>query len=87
MAGDDTGRRQRNESQNQSADTAHDYDEGGDQLWRAYVSEAESHDSALVETWKDDMESIIIFVRDIVCYLWSDLTDSATPRPVFTQLA
>ncbi|KAI0313372.1 hypothetical protein OF83DRAFT_1045312, partial [Amylostereum chailletii] len=33
------------------------------QLWTAYVTEAESHDRALVETWKDDMESIIIFVR------------------------
>ncbi|KAI0313905.1 hypothetical protein OF83DRAFT_491993 [Amylostereum chailletii] len=38
-----------------------DYDEGAVELWKAYVTEAESHDRALVETWKDDMESIIIF--------------------------
>ncbi|KAI0312543.1 hypothetical protein OF83DRAFT_1067010, partial [Amylostereum chailletii] len=38
-----------------------DYDEGADQLWKAYITEAESHDRALVETWKDDMESIMIF--------------------------
>ena len=39
-----------------------DYGEEANQLWRTYVTEAESHDRALVEAWKDDMDSIIIFV-------------------------
>ena len=40
-----------------------EYDEGAAKLWSVYVQEAESHDKALIETWKDDMEGIIIFVR------------------------
>jgi hypothetical protein len=30
-----------------------------------YVSEAEKYDKALVETWKSDMEGLLIFVRNI----------------------
>ncbi|TFY60290.1 hypothetical protein EVG20_g7473 [Dentipellis fragilis] len=40
---------------------AQDYDERAANLWSVYVQEAESHDRALIETWKDDMEGIIIF--------------------------
>lgn len=42
---------------------AEEYDERAAKFWSVYVGEAESHDKALVETWKDDMEGIIIFVR------------------------
>jgi len=42
---------------------AEEYDERAAQFWSVYVEEAESHDKALVETWKDDMEGILIFVR------------------------
>jgi hypothetical protein len=42
---------------------AEEYDERAAKFWSVYVEEAESHDKALVETWKDDMEGIIIFVR------------------------
>ena len=41
---------------------AEDYDEQAAKLWSVYTKEAESHDKALVETWKDDMEGILIFV-------------------------
>ncbi|KAF8272631.1 hypothetical protein EI94DRAFT_1853840 [Lactarius quietus] len=37
------------------------YDERAAKFWSVYVQEAESHDKALIETWKDDMEGIIIF--------------------------
>jgi hypothetical protein len=40
-----------------------EYDERAAKFWAVYVQEAESHDKALIETWKDDMEGIIIFVR------------------------
>jgi hypothetical protein len=40
-----------------------EYDERATKFWSVYVQEAESHDKALIETWKDDMEGIIIFVR------------------------
>jgi hypothetical protein len=42
---------------------AEEYDDRAAKFWSVYVEEAESHDKALVETWKDDMEGIIIFVR------------------------
>jgi hypothetical protein len=45
------------------AHDAEEYDERAAKFWSVYVGEAESHDKALVETWKDDMEGIIIFVR------------------------
>ena len=39
-----------------------DYDARASPLWSVYMKEAESHDKALIETWKDDMEGVIIFV-------------------------
>ncbi|KAI9443588.1 hypothetical protein H4582DRAFT_1208323 [Lactarius indigo] len=38
-----------------------EYDERATKFWSVYVEEAESHDKALIGTWKDDMEGIIIF--------------------------
>lgn len=32
-------------------------------LWAVYVSEAEKYDKALVETWRSDMQGMLIFVR------------------------
>ncbi|KAJ6545500.1 hypothetical protein B0H19DRAFT_955735, partial [Mycena capillaripes] len=32
-------------------------------LWAVYVSEAEKYDRGLVESWKSDMEGLLIFVR------------------------
>jgi len=40
-----------------------DYDERATKFWSVYVEEAGSYDKALIETWKEDMEGIIIFVR------------------------
>jgi hypothetical protein len=31
-------------------------------LWAVYVSEAEKYDKSLVESWKSDMEAMLIFV-------------------------
>ncbi|KAF8813038.1 hypothetical protein BYT27DRAFT_7131987 [Phlegmacium glaucopus] len=42
-------------------DNQQDFDSCADKLWSVYNKEAESHDRALMETWKDDMNSIIIF--------------------------
>jgi hypothetical protein len=33
-------------------------------LWAVYVSEAEKYDRGLVESWKSDMEGLLIFVRN-----------------------
>jgi hypothetical protein len=35
-------------------------------LWAVYVSEAEKYDRSLVESWKSDMEGMLIFVSDSV---------------------
>jgi hypothetical protein len=41
-------------------------------LWAVYISEAEKYDKSLVESWKSDMEGMLIFVRVIwiqtVCF-------------------
>jgi len=78
---------------NDNRDTHHDteeYDERAAKFWSVYVAEAESHDKALVETWKDDMEGIIIFVRlpiSSLC-LSSGYLSGATPvRLVYIQPA
>jgi Family of unknown function (DUF6535) len=49
-----------------SSRKANDYDERAVKLWSVYTKEAESHDKALIETWKDDMEGVIIFVRELL---------------------
>ncbi|KAJ7809992.1 hypothetical protein B0H14DRAFT_3480921 [Mycena olivaceomarginata] len=30
-------------------------------MWAVYISEAEKYDKALVESWKSDMEGLLIF--------------------------
>lgn len=71
-------------------DAAHDaeeYDERAAKFWSVYVEEAESHDKALVETWKDDMEGIIIFVRFPVLLLHPLVDNHAIlSRLVYIQL-
>ncbi|KAI0312355.1 hypothetical protein OF83DRAFT_1286945 [Amylostereum chailletii] len=49
------------ETRSQNGKQAEDYDERAANFWSVYVTEAESHDKALIETWKEDMEGIIIF--------------------------
>ncbi|KAK7019624.1 hypothetical protein R3P38DRAFT_3554160 [Favolaschia claudopus] len=38
------------------------YDTAGAKIWSVYVSEAEKYDRALVDSWKSDMEGLLIFV-------------------------
>lgn len=38
-------------------------DSAAAKLWAVYVSEAEKYDKSLVESWRSDMEGILIFVR------------------------
>jgi hypothetical protein len=35
-------------------------------VWAVYVSEAEKYDRGLVESWKSDMEGLLIFVRNVL---------------------
>ncbi|KAJ7217578.1 hypothetical protein B0H12DRAFT_331968 [Mycena haematopus] len=42
----------------------HNVDEetAASKLWAIYISEAEKYDRVLVESWKSDMEGLLIFV-------------------------
>ncbi|KAJ7907944.1 hypothetical protein B0H13DRAFT_1522471, partial [Mycena leptocephala] len=45
-------------------------------LWAVYVSEAEKYDKGLVESWKSDMEGILIFAGLFSAILTAFLTES-----------
>ena len=46
------------------ADSTADSDDlASAKLWAVYISEAEKYDKALVESWKSDMDGLLIFVR------------------------
>ncbi|KAI0262795.1 hypothetical protein BC834DRAFT_971859 [Gloeopeniophorella convolvens] len=53
-----------------------EYDERAAKLWSVYVQEGENHDKAMIETWKDDMEGIIIFAGLFSASLTSFLVES-----------
>jgi hypothetical protein len=56
----------RGRSSSSTSSAAHE-DAVAAKLWAIYVSEAEKYDRGLVESWKSDMEGILIFVcTDIV---------------------
>lgn len=38
-------------------------DPGYSKIWKLHASESEEHDKALVEGWKTNTDSILIFVR------------------------
>lgn len=44
-----------------------DFDDRAAEFWSVYTKEAQRHDGALIGSWKDDMEAVIIFVR--FCFL------------------
>ncbi|KAF8143518.1 hypothetical protein K438DRAFT_2029577 [Mycena galopus ATCC 62051] len=41
--------------------SVHDDEAAGGKMWAVYVAEAEKYDRALVESWKSDMEGMLIF--------------------------
>ncbi len=40
-----------------------DFEGSANALWAIYGKEAKSHDEALIQTLKDDMDGVLIFVR------------------------
>ncbi|KAF8798334.1 hypothetical protein BYT27DRAFT_7151139, partial [Phlegmacium glaucopus] len=61
----------------QQNDNQQDFDSGADKLWSIYNREAESYDRALMETWKDDMDTIIIFAGLFSAVLTAFLVDAS----------
>ncbi|KAF8814587.1 hypothetical protein BYT27DRAFT_7206041 [Phlegmacium glaucopus] len=60
-----------------STDNQQDFDSRADKLWSIYNKEAESYDRALMETWRDDMDSIIIFAGLFSAVLTAFLVDAS----------
>ncbi|KAK7013679.1 hypothetical protein R3P38DRAFT_3206240 [Favolaschia claudopus] len=52
------------------------YDTEGAKLWSVYVSEAEKYDKALVDSWKSDMEGLLIFAGLFSAILTAFLIES-----------
>jgi len=40
-----------------------DFDSGANGLWTLYGKEAKSHDEAQIQTLKEDMDGVLVFVR------------------------
>jgi hypothetical protein len=40
-----------------------DYDDGANSLWTLYGKESKSHDQSRIQTLKEDMDGVLIFVR------------------------
>jgi hypothetical protein len=44
-----------------------DFDGSANSLWTLYGKKAESYDDSRIQTLKDDMEGVQIFVRSYLC--------------------
>ncbi|KAK7013702.1 hypothetical protein R3P38DRAFT_2720430 [Favolaschia claudopus] len=65
-------------SKDASLSSAPDYshDTAGTKIWSVYVSEAEKYDKALVDSWKSDMEGLLIFAGLFSAILTAFLIES-----------
>ncbi|KAI0265283.1 hypothetical protein BC834DRAFT_955552, partial [Gloeopeniophorella convolvens] len=52
---------QLNQPQEPQPEPVGDFDENSNALWTLYEKEARAHDEALIKTWKEDMDGILIF--------------------------
>ena len=43
-----------------------DFDSGATALWTLYREEAKSHDEARIQSLKEDMDGVLIFVRHVL---------------------
>ena len=48
-----------------------DFDGSANALWTLYGNEAKSYDEAGIQTLKDDMDGVLIFVRSCYIYQYS----------------
>ena len=61
-----------------------DFDDRANDLWSLYGKEAESHDKARIETLKDDMDGVLIFV--CAHFFWSTGVDVSLSRLAYSPL-
>jgi hypothetical protein len=56
-----------------------DFDGNANALWTLYGKEAKSYDEARIETLKDDMDGLLVFVRS--CFIHQHDPYQADPHP------
>jgi len=56
------------DSQNEEKRMIGDFDGSAHTLWALYGKEAKSHDKAQIQTLKEDMDGVLIFVRSYVVH-------------------
>ncbi len=61
-----------NPSSEEPPEQRNDFDENANALWSLYGKESKSHDEAQIETLKDDMDGVLIFV----CVIFFPLSQS-----------
>jgi hypothetical protein len=57
-----TGRYSSSSATNSNTTSVASDEAAASKLWAIYISEAERYDKSLVESWKSDMEGMLIFV-------------------------
>ena len=65
-----------------------DFDGSANAFWALYGKEAMSYDKACIQTLKDDMDGVLIFVRSNLVHLPNgfDYVDHLSHRPVYFPL-
>src|SRR6266702_2975009 len=63
-----------------------DFDDSANPLWSLHTKEAKSHDEARIQSLKDDMDGILIFVRVYIYIIIFYRADAASSRPVYSLL-
>ena len=65
-----------------------DFDGSANALWTLYGKEAKSHDDARIQTLKDDMDGVLIFVRPYFICVSNGLSHAYVyvHRPVYFPL-
>ncbi|KAI0265272.1 hypothetical protein BC834DRAFT_988755 [Gloeopeniophorella convolvens] len=67
---------QPNQPQEPQPEPVGDFDENSSALWTLYEKEARAHDEALIKTWKEDMDGILIFAGLFSAALTSFIAES-----------
>lgn len=63
------------------SDNRNDDDACG-KLWEIYVKEAQQHDEGMVKSWKEDMDSILVFVS-LILVLYISMISHLSVWPIF----
>ena len=66
--------------------TVGDFDDNANPMWSLHLGEAKSHDEARIHSLKDDMDSVLIFVRVCISIVFNSQAHALLSRPVYSLL-